>query len=118
MSLESQDLNLTEIDDYLIVNLPAVISDPLLQSHCDQISQLVEDVRYRGVILNLSSVTLLDYGALHQIRRICQSNRLLGSATVLLGANPSIAAYLASMPETFNDLIFCQDIASAKLACG
>lgn len=111
-------LNLNEIDGYLIVNLPAVISDPLLHQHGEQISQLVEQSRYRGVILNLSAVTLLDYGALSQIRRICDSNTLLGSSTVLIGASPSIAAYLASMSEDFDDLVFCQDMASAKRACG
>lgn len=111
-------LNLTEIDGYLIVNLPSVISDQHLINHCDQISRLVEASRYRGVILNLSAVTLLDYGALLQIRRICQSNQLLGSSTVLVGANASSAAYLASMPEDFDDLIFCNDMASAKRACG
>ncbi|MEB3235303.1 MAG: STAS domain-containing protein [Cyanobacteriota bacterium] len=117
-SPQVQRLNLTEVDDYLIVNFPSVLSDQLLQSHCDQISHLVEQSRHRGVILNLAAVSLLDYGALQQIRRICQSNSLLGSTTVLTGANASIAAYLASMPEGFEDLIFCQDIATAKSACG
>ncbi len=111
-------LNFTEIDGYLIVNLPSVISDQHLSNHCDQISRLVEASRYRGVILNLTAVTLLDYGALLQIRLICQSNQLLGSSTVLVGANASSAAYLASMPEGYDDLIFCNDMASAKLACG
>lgn len=111
-------LNLTEIDNYLIVNLPSIISDPLLQKHCEEISERVESHRYRGVILNLAAVSLLDYGALSQIRRICQSNSLLGSTTVLMGVNASIAKYLAGMPEEFDDLIFCQDMPSAKRACG
>lgn len=111
-------LNLTEIDGYLIVNLPAVITDPLLCQHYDQIRSLVESSRYHGVILNLSAVSLLDYGALQQIRRITRANSLLGSTTVLAGANASIAAYLASLPEPFDDLTFCQDMETAKRACG
>ena len=56
---QNSRLNLTEIDGYLIVNLPAVITDPLLQSHYATISTLVETSRYRGVILNLAAVSLL-----------------------------------------------------------
>lgn len=115
---QNSRINLTEIDGYLIVNLPAVITDPLLQSHYATISTLVETSRYRGVILNLAAVSLLDFGALQQIRRICQANSLLGSNTVLAGINASIAAYLASLPEPFDDLIFCQDMEAARRACG
>jgi len=111
-------LNLTEIDGHLIVNLPAVLSDPLLQAHYNEIRQRVETEHYRGVILNLSAVSLLDYGSLQRIRRICQANTLLGSNTVLSGVKASIAAYLASLPEPFDDLIFCQDTETAKRACG
>ena len=110
-------LNLTEVDDYLIVNLPAVISDAVIQNHDEQIAALVEQSRYRGVILNLAAVTLLDYATLQRLRRICQLNALLGSSTVLMGANASIAAYLADMPEGFNDLVFCQDMNTARMAC-
>ena len=115
---ESGRLNLTEIDGYLIVNLPAVITDSLLQVHYDKIRELVGKVHYEGVILNLSAVGLLDFGALQQIRRICRANSLLGSTTVLAGANSSIAAYLSNLPGSFDDLIFCQDMETAKRACG
>lgn len=111
-------LNFTDVDGYLIVALPAVISDLTLSTYCEQISRIVERARHRGVIINLSAVNLLDYGALKQIRRICKSNFLLGSTTVLLGARPSIAAYLAGIPDAMDDLIFCSDMASARLACG
>lgn len=115
---QAHRLNLTEIDGFLIVNLPEVVTDPLLEQHYKTVSELVADYRYRGVILNLSAVAMLDYGALQQIRRICKANSLLGSTTVLSGANASIAAYLSSLPDASEDLIFCQDMKSAKLACG
>jgi len=111
-------LNFTDVDGYLIVALPSVISDHTLATYCQQISRIVERSRQRGVIINLAAVNLLDYGALNQIRRICRSNTLLGSTTVLLGARPSIAAYLAELPDGMEDLIFCGDMDSAKLACG
>lgn len=111
-------LNLTEVDGYLIVNLPSVISDGVIHSHKQQITELVEKSRYRGVILNIAAVSLLDYSTLQKFRKICQLNTLLGSQTVLMGANASIAAYLASMPEGFDDLTFCQDMESARQACG
>jgi rsbT antagonist protein RsbS len=111
-------LNFTDVDGYLIVAFPEVISDVTLATYRHQISRVVERARHRGVIINLAAVTLLDYGALKQIRRICQSNALLGSTTVLLGARPSIAAYLAGVPDGMDDLIFCSDMESAKLSCG
>ena len=113
---DTSRLNLTEIDDFLVVNLPPVVTDSSLQNHYRQISSLVEQNRFRGVILNLESVGMLDFGSLQQIRKICQSNTLLGSATVLAGANPSIAAYLSQISESLDDLIFCQDMASARVA--
>jgi anti-anti-sigma regulatory factor len=111
-------LNLTEVDGYLIVNLPPVLTDQLLFDYNAQIRHLVAEWRYQGVIINLTAVSLLDYSSLLQIRKICQANTLLGSGSALLGINPSIAAYLAEMPDAFADLAFCNDMASAKHICG
>lgn len=115
---EPSRLNFTAVDGYLIVAMPSVITDETLSAYAADISRIVERSRHRGVIINLATVNLLDYGALNQLRRICRSNALLGSRTVLLGARPSIAAYLASMPDDLEDLTFCNDMASAKRACG
>ena len=115
---QSHRLNLTEVDGYLIVNLPPVLTDQLLADYDAQISHLVAEWRYKGVIINLTAVSLLDYASLLQIRRICLTNTLLGSNTALLGINPSIAAYLAEMPDAFSDLVFCNDMDDAKRSCG
>ena len=115
---QSARLNLTEVDGYLIVNLPEVITDPILETHYQRISELVETTRYRGVILNIAAVSMLDHGSLQHIRRICRANTLLGSSTVIAGANASIAAYLASLPDSNADLTFCQDMETARTACG
>ena len=115
---QSHRLNLTEVDGYLIVNLPPVLTDQLLADYDAQISYLVGEWRYQGVIINLNAVSLLDYASLLQIRRICLTNTLLGSNTALLGINASIAAYLAEMPDAFSDLVFCNDMDDAKRSCG
>lgn len=114
----SHRLNLTEVDGYLIVNLPSVLTDQLLADYKVQIRHLVAEWRYQGVILNLSAVSLLDYATLLQVRKICQTNTLLGSDTAVLGINPSIAAYLAEMPDDFGDLMFCNDMDAAMDCCG
>ena len=115
---QSHRLNLTDVDGYLIVNLPPVLTDQLLVDYKAQISHLVAEWRYQGVIINLTAVSLLDYASLMQVRRICLTNTLLGSNTALLGINPSIAAYLAEMPDAFSDLMFCNDMDAAKHCCG
>ena len=117
-SEQSHRLNLTEVDGYLIVNLPPVLTDQLLHDYNTQIRDLVAEWRYQGVIINLTAVSLLDYASLLLIRKICQGNTLLGSNTALLGVNASIAAYLAEMPDDFSDLVFCNDMDSAKDCCG
>jgi anti-anti-sigma regulatory factor len=116
-SAQRDQIQATEVDGFLIVNLPPVVTDQVLQKHRELISSLVEQARYRGVIINLEAVGLLDYGSIAQIRSICQANCLLGSKTALMGANPSIAAYLATLSDKFDDLLFCQDVAEAKLTC-
>lgn len=109
---------MVQIDRYLVINLPAVMSKELLRSYGDKIARMAGDNSYRGIILNLDAVTMLDLTSLEQIRSISKSNRLLGAKTVLTGARPSIALYLSGIIDKLDGLIFCKDIASARLACG
>lgn len=109
--------SMAEVDGLLVVSLPSELSDGVLRRIVDDISERAAGEGIRGVILNLSTVTLLDMAEFQVVRQLVQTNGVLGVPTVLMGIRPGIAAYLCQMPIAIDDLIFRVDMASALEAC-
>lgn len=109
--------SMATVDGLLVVSLPGELSDAVLNRIVADITQRVTEDSIRGVILNLSTVTLLDMAEFQVLRHLVQTNEVLGVPTVLMGIRPGIAAYLCQMPITIDDLIFRVDMASALEAC-
>ena len=109
--------SMAEVDGLLVVSLPGELSDAVLNRIVCDVSERAADETIRGVILNLSTVTLLDMAEFEVLRRLVQTNRVLGVPTVLMGIRPGIAAYLCQMPIDTHDLTFRVDMVSALEAC-
>lgn len=109
--------SMAEVDGLLVVSLPSELSDAVLNRIVRDVSERAAAEGIRGVILNLSTVTLLDLTEFGVLRQLVQTNAVLGVSTVLMGIRPGIAAYLCQMPITIDDLTFRVDMASALEAC-
>jgi anti-anti-sigma regulatory factor len=115
MASPSADIrtSMAEVDGLLVVSLPGELSDDILHRIVRDVGKRAAGESIRGVILNLSTVTLLDTAEFVILRQLVQTNQVLGVPTVMMGIRPGIAAYLCQMPLAINDLIFRVDMASA-----
>ena len=109
--------SMAEVDGLLVVSLPSELSDAVLNRIVRDVSQRAATEAIRGVILNLSTVTLVDLAEFTMLRQLVHTNAVLGVPTVLMGIRPGIAAYLCQMPIDIDDLTFRVDMASALQAC-
>lgn len=109
--------SMAEVNGLLVVSLPNELTDAVLQRIVEDVTARVEQQPLQGVILNLSTVTLLDLSEFQQLRQLVQTNAVLGVPTVLMGIRPGIAAYLCQMPIVTSDLLFRVDMSSALEAC-
>jgi rsbT antagonist protein RsbS len=108
MANPSSDIrtSMAEVDGLLVVSLPSELSDGVLNRIVRDVTERAAAEGIRGVILNLSTVMLLDLTEFGVLRQLVQTNEVLGVPTVLMGIRPGIAAYLCRV-----------DMASALEAC-
>lgn len=109
--------SMTEVDGLLVIALPSELTDVVMERLVEDVCERVAAQLLRGVILNLSTVTLLDLSEFSLLRHLVQANAVLGVPTVLMGIRPGIAAYLCEMPVQTSDLIFKVDMDSALEVC-
>ena len=74
--------SMAAVDGLLVVSLPGELSDTVLNRIVADITQRVTEDSIRGVILNLSTVTLLDMAEFQVLRHLVQTNEVLGVPTV------------------------------------
>lgn len=88
---------LQSLQDSVVVPFP----DPLQQDFLDELRhrllQHLHQKPLRGIVLDLSSVELLDSTDFMQIEHLWQSVRLMGCPLVLAGMQPGVAAALAML---------------------
>lgn len=116
VSIEDR-ISMTEIDGLLVVALPSELTDVVMDRLVEDVWARVSTQVLRGVILNLSTVSLLDLSEFGLLRHLVLTNAVLGVPTVLMGIRPGIAAYLSEMPVQTGDLIFKVDMTSALEVC-
>lgn len=119
MASPSTDIrtSMAEVNGLLVVSLPNALSDAVLNRIVRDVIERAAVDAIRGVILNLSTVTLLDLAEFEVLRKLVQTNAVLGVPTVLMGIRPGIAAYLCQLPIPIDALTFRVDMASALEAC-
>ena len=97
MPLEQSDARvvLQQYDGVVIIPIP----DPLLQEYqVEMIEQLLRHLHMNsaiGVVLDVSAVEVIDFQDFEFLRKVSQLAALMGSAVVLAGVRPGVAAGLA-----------------------
>ena len=77
--------------DVLIASIQAAPADRDLAKLEDDLADRVGRYRARGVILDVTSLDVLDSFATRTIRGIAQTTRLRGARTVIVGIQPDVA---------------------------
>lgn len=102
--------------DVLIATVQAALADAdLLQFRAALIQQVVR-CRSRGVIIDLTSLDVMDSFASRTLREIAQMIRLRGAATVIVGIQPDVAFAMVQLGLQLKDVISALDLEEG-LAC-
>ena len=77
--------------DLLIATIQAALTDAELSQLQDELMRQVRAVRARGVILDLTSLDVMDSYAVRTIRSTAYMLKLRGADTVIVGLQPDVA---------------------------
>jgi rsbT antagonist protein RsbS len=77
--------------DLLIATIQAALTDAELSELQDELMRQVRAVRARGVIIDLTSLDVMDSFAVRTIRSTAYMLKLRGAETVIVGLQPDIA---------------------------
>ncbi|MEI6828939.1 MAG: STAS domain-containing protein [Synechococcaceae cyanobacterium ELA445] len=113
MDQNAQPLSIAQVKDLLIVTLPPALSEQIMVDAREQVGAWLVRKPIRAVLFDLSAVPLVDGGDFEALGQLAIRNKVLGSSTTLIGIQPGVAAYLASLPVEPPFLNFAQNMASA-----
>jgi rsbT antagonist protein RsbS len=94
----------------LIASIQAALTDADLTRLRDDLSEGIGQVRARGVILDVTSLDVLDSFATRTIRGIAFAARLRGAAMVVVGIQPDVAFAMVQLGLTFEGIPTALDL--------
>jgi len=113
MDQNAQPIPIAQVKDLLIVTLPPALSEQIMADTREQVGAWLARKPIRAVLFDLSAVPLIDGGDFEALGHLAVCNKVLGTSTTLIGIQPGVAAYLASLPMEPPFLNFAQTMASA-----
>ena len=83
--------------DCLVVSIQIALSDELVMSLKDDITVEIEHTGAKGLVIDISGISLMDSYITRTIRDIGLIGRLMGVSTVISGMDPAVAMTLVEM---------------------
>src|SRR5205814_390300 len=96
--------------DILIASIQAALSDQDLAELRDELAHRVGDTRARGVVIDVTSLDVLDSFATRTIRGVVYSARLRGAETVVVGIQPEVAFAMVQLGLTLEGFATALDL--------
>lgn len=91
------DLPLIEVEGFLLVSVQTDLHDELAQRLNQRICEHIARSGSRGVIIDISTVEILDTYMGRMLEIIAAASRLLGAQTMLVGMRPEVAMTLVEL---------------------
>jgi rsbT antagonist protein RsbS len=104
------DVPILKQGDFLIATVQAALTDADLLHFRSALIQQVVRFRSRGVIIDLTSLDVMDSFALRTLREIAQTIRLRGAETVIVGIQPEVAFAMVQLGLTLEDVTTALDL--------
>jgi rsbT antagonist protein RsbS len=83
--------------DFLIASVQAALSDEDLQLLRDELLVRVGKHRSRGVLVDVTSLDVMDSFATRTLRAIAHATKLRGAETVVVGIQPEVALAMVQL---------------------
>jgi len=77
--------------EVLIASVQSALSDRDLDLLREELSQKVEGLRIRGVVIDVMALDVIDSFATRTLRGIAKASQLRGARTVIVGIQPDVA---------------------------
>jgi len=95
---------------YLIASVQAALSDADLLVMRKALVEQVVKRRSQGVIVDVTSVDVVDSFATRMLRDIAHMIRLRGAETVIVGIQPEVAFAMVQLGMSFEDVLTALDL--------
>jgi rsbT antagonist protein RsbS len=96
--------------DVLIASIQAALSDRDLLQLRDELADRVGRYRARGVVIDVTSLDVLDSFATRTLRGIAHTTRLRGAETVVVGIQPDVAFSMVQLGITLEGVATALDL--------
>jgi rsbT antagonist protein RsbS len=96
--------------NYLIATIQSVLTDADLVQLRDALVDRVGKFRSRGVIIDVTSLDVLDSFASRTLRDLAYMIRLRGAETVIVGIQPEVAFAMVQLGLTLEDVTTALDL--------
>jgi rsbT antagonist protein RsbS len=101
--------------DILIASVQAALTDKDLVRLQDDLAEQVGRFRARGVVIDVTTLDVLDSFASRTLRSIAHMARLRGARTVVVGIQPDVAFAMVQLGLTLEDVSTALDLEEGML---
>ncbi len=98
---------------YLVVSLQVDLRDAVLRQFQSDLLERIRSLQPKGIILDISGLTLFDMHEFAILRRTMDMARLMGRVTVLVGMQPGLAASIAELDVNCDELLTARSLEEA-----
>jgi rsbT antagonist protein RsbS len=95
---------------FLIAQIQAALSDTEVLRLQDDLVEQVGAFRSRGIIVDVTSLDVMDSFASRALREIAHMTRLRGAQTVIVGIQPEVAFAMVQLGMTLEDVHTALDL--------
>ncbi|MBI3029581.1 MAG: STAS domain-containing protein [Candidatus Rokubacteria bacterium] len=96
--------------DYLIATIQAALTDDDLKKLRDALVAQVGEFRSRGVIVDVTTLDVMDSFAARTLRDLSHMSRLRGAETVIVGIQPEVAFAMVQLGLTLEGVPAALDL--------
>ena len=111
--MDEDNIAVLHLRNVLIVSIPADPGDDIISSLQDRILHALQKHGAKGVILDLSTVDIMDSFFARTVIDTAQMITLMGGRTVIAGMLPSVAITATQLGLTFENLETSLDVDAA-----
>jgi rsbT antagonist protein RsbS len=94
-----------KVHDFLLVSIQVEMHDTLALALQEDLTHKLYQTKARGVLIDISTVDVLDSFMARVLRTIVSSIRIMGSETVIVGMQPAVAITLIEMGITLPEVL-------------
>ncbi|MDT8447641.1 MAG: STAS domain-containing protein [bacterium] len=106
-------ISVIKIRNVLLVTVPPDPDDELINQLQERVLQILDQSKAKGVIMDISTVDILDSFFAHTLVETAKMIALMGGRTIISGMNPSVAVTATQLGLTFGDIDTELDVDSA-----